>query len=400
MFRIISLIALCAFTIAIFILFFIDEQKKRAPHNNPFITFIIPCYNDGHIIKQTIHSIYNSYNKERFELIVVNDCSKDNSAEVIKSMQSEYDFKFIDLPKNGGKSDALNIASQQAQYDMICFVDADGIINPIALNDVLERFHGDSRMWAISCPYTPSNMDSFWAKMQDIEYTMLKFVQWCYNVTSALAARWGCLVVRKQAFNEVGMFSLHAITEDMDLALKMNKYHRHVQQSPCEIKSEVPYTFQMWLKQKIRRCSGGTQAFLSYVSVWIRNPLHMIFTLLLFSVSIFWTIALFTRLIFFGEIIDIFISLLDILTLKHGWNFIMALYGNQIITNSIQASAFTLLSLPYVLFAIKSKDQRWKVLLLFPYTLFYMSLYGIIGLYSTWLGIYKFATLKKWVRSW
>jgi glycosyltransferase involved in cell wall biosynthesis len=140
------LIALCAFTIAIFILFFIDQQKKRAPHTNPFITFIIPCYNDGHIIKQTIESIYNSYNKTRFELIVVNDCSKDNSAQVIKSMQSEYDFKFIDLPKNGGKSDALNIASQQAQYDMICFVDSDGIINPIALNDVLERFHSDSRM--------------------------------------------------------------------------------------------------------------------------------------------------------------------------------------------------------------------------------------------------------------
>lgn len=179
------------------------------------------------------------------------------------------------------------------------------------------------------------------------------------------------------------MFSLHAITEDMDLALKMNKHHRHVQQSPCEIKSEVPYTFNMWLKQKIRRCSGGTQAFLSYVSVWIRNPLHMIFTLLLFSVSVFGTIALFTRLIFFGEIIDILISLLEIVTFKHGWNFIMALYGNQIFINSLQASLFTLLSLPYVLFAIKSKDQRWKVLLLFPYTLFYMSLYSIVGLYST-----------------
>ena len=82
------------------------------------------------------------------------------------------------------------------------------------------------------------------------------------------------------------MFSLHAITEDMDLALKMNKHHRHVQQSPCEIKSEVPDTFKTRLKQKIRRCSGGTQAFLSYVNVWIRNPLHMLFTVLLFTVSI------------------------------------------------------------------------------------------------------------------
>ena len=146
MFRIISLLALWLFTITIFILFFIDKKTKREPHKNPLITFIIPCYNDGHIIKQTIQSIYKSYDSKRFELIVVNDCSKDNSAEVIKSMQSEYNFKFIDLPKNGGKSDALNIASKQAKYDMICFVDADGIINPIALNDVLERFHSDSRM--------------------------------------------------------------------------------------------------------------------------------------------------------------------------------------------------------------------------------------------------------------
>lgn len=399
MFWIISLWALFIFTVTIFILFSIDVQKKRVPHNNPMITFIIPCYNDGHIIEQTIKSIYASYDPTRFELIVVNDCSKDNSAQVIKSMQSQYNFTFIDLPKNLGKSDALNTATQQAQYDLICFVDADGTINPTALNDVLERFHADPRMGAISCPYTPSNMDSFWAKMQDIEYTMLKIVQWCYNITSALAARWGCLTVRKQAFEECGWFSLHAITEDMDLALKMNKYQRHVQQSPCEIKSEVPDTFKSWLKQKIRRCSWWVQAFLSHVNVWIRNPLHMVFMILLFSVNIFWTIALITRLVFFGDIVDILWSVLDILTFKHGRNFIIAIYGNQIVTNSIQASFFTLLSLPYVLLAIKNKSQRRKILLLFPYTLFYMTLYSVVGLYSTGLGIYKFLTLKKWVRS-
>ena len=146
MFRIISLWTLAIFTITIFILYYIDRQKKRPPHNNPYISFIIPCYNDGHIIKETIESIYRSYDPKRFELIVVNDCSKDNSAEVIKAMTSEYDFTFIDLPQNGGKSAALNTASKQAKYDIFCFVDADGIINTKALNDVLERFHEDSRM--------------------------------------------------------------------------------------------------------------------------------------------------------------------------------------------------------------------------------------------------------------
>jgi cellulose synthase/poly-beta-1,6-N-acetylglucosamine synthase-like glycosyltransferase len=100
MFRIISLWALTAFTIAIFILYFIDNRKKRAPHHNPFITFITPCYNDGHIIQQTIKSIYASYDEKNFELIVVNDCSKDNSAEVIQAMQSQYNFKFINLLQN------------------------------------------------------------------------------------------------------------------------------------------------------------------------------------------------------------------------------------------------------------------------------------------------------------
>lgn len=177
MLYIISLIALAIFTLIIFVLFFIDEHHKRAPHKHPFITFIIPCYNDGHIIPQTIKSIYESYDNNKFELIVVNDCSKDNSAQIIQTLQSEYNFIFIDLTKNIGKSDALNTASKQAKYDMICFVDADAIINPMALNDVLERFQSNEKIGAISCPYTPSNMDSFRAKMQDIEYTMLRYVQ-------------------------------------------------------------------------------------------------------------------------------------------------------------------------------------------------------------------------------
>lgn len=189
MFRLISFILLSCFTVTIMVLFFIDYKLKKKSHHNPKISFIIPCYNDGHLVKQCIESIYHSYDPANFELIVVNDCSKDNSAQVIQDMQSEYDFVFINLPKNVGKSDALNHASKWANYDIISFVDADAEINPTALNDVLDRFETDPRIGAISCPYLPSNMGSFWSYMQDIEYTMLRFVQGSYNLKSALAAR-------------------------------------------------------------------------------------------------------------------------------------------------------------------------------------------------------------------
>lgn len=398
--RILSLVLLSVFTITIFVLYYIDYKTIRPKHKNPKISFIIPCYNDGHLVKQCIESIYASYDKNNLELIVVNDCSKDNSAEVIQEMQKVYDFVFINLPQNGGKSDALNHASKRANYDIISFIDADAEINPVALNDVLDRFEMDPKIWAISCPYLPSNMWSFWSYMQDIEYTMLKFVQWSYNIKSALAARWGCLTVRKQAFEEIGGFSLHAITEDMYLAMHMNRFGRRVQQSNCQIRSEVPDTFKTWLKQKIRRCSGAVQAFLSHIPVWIRNPMHVIYTSLIHIVSIVGTVALITRLIVFWELFDILMTFTDILTFKHGWNFFIAVYGNEVIHNLIYTSIFALFSLPYVILAIKNKTQIWKILLLIPYTVVYMSIYSVIGLYSTGLGIYKFLTLEKGKRSW
>jgi biofilm PGA synthesis N-glycosyltransferase PgaC len=144
--RILSLILLSVFTITIFVLYYIDYKTIRPKHKNPKISFIIPCYNDGHLVKQCIESIYASYDKNNLELIVVNDCSKDNSAEVIQEMQKVYDFVFINLPQNGGKSDALNHASKRANYDIISFIDADAEINPVALNDVLDRFEMDPKI--------------------------------------------------------------------------------------------------------------------------------------------------------------------------------------------------------------------------------------------------------------
>jgi cellulose synthase/poly-beta-1,6-N-acetylglucosamine synthase-like glycosyltransferase len=73
---------------------YIDYKKKRKPHTNPNISIIIPCYNDGHTIQETIHSVYKSYDNDKIELIIVNDKSKDNSREKILELQPKYNFIF------------------------------------------------------------------------------------------------------------------------------------------------------------------------------------------------------------------------------------------------------------------------------------------------------------------
>lgn len=185
----------------------------------------------------------------------------------------------------------------------------------------------------------------------------------------------------------------------MYLAMHMNKFGWRVQQSPYPIVSEVPDNFRVWLKQKIRWCSGAVQAFITHWRVWIRNPIHVLFTILIHTVSIIGTIALLVKLLIFGEFIELLMMFVDLLTFRQGWDFFIAVYGNEVLINIFYTSIFAVFSLPFVIGAIQNWKQVWKILLWFPYVLFYMSLYSLVGLYSVGRGIYKYATLKEGERS-
>jgi cellulose synthase/poly-beta-1,6-N-acetylglucosamine synthase-like glycosyltransferase len=62
-------------------------------------------------------------------------------------------------------------------------------------------------------------------------------------------------MVQKDAFEKAGKFSLQAITEDMDLAFKLNELGYKVQQSFYKVETVVPDTWKELYKQKMRRNS-------------------------------------------------------------------------------------------------------------------------------------------------
>ena len=135
----------------------IDHIKKRKNHSNPNISFIIPCYNDGDSIAKTVESIHQCYDKNNFQLIIINDKSKDDSKEQIQNLQSKYDFLFIDHEHNTGKSIALNNAVKKAIHEIIIFIDADTLLNKRALDDLLKRLEHEKNVVAVTCPYKPLN---------------------------------------------------------------------------------------------------------------------------------------------------------------------------------------------------------------------------------------------------
>ena len=372
---------LAIFTLWLSFLFaFFDRKKKRIVKKQLPISVCIPCYNDGDSIEMTINSLFASYPKELIELFVVNDKSKDDSLNKLISLQDKYDFTLINNKKNLGKSESLNQISGYATYPTLMFIDADVLLKPENINDMLARLQEDKVAW-VSCPYKPHNK-WFWSLMQEIEYNMLSTIQWAYNIFGAMAMRWGCIMVSKEAFEKAGKFSLQAITEDMDLAFKLNEIGYKVQQSFHKVETVVPGTWKELYKQKLRRNSGGTQCFIKHWRVWVKNPLHVIFVFS-FNLSIVWFVR---GIMQKGIILDVLLekqniaqSLIALFTFSDIWNSLVWKF------------AFTWISFPYVLPLIKGWKSFWKFLYVLPFSIIYIPIYtymGLIGL-AKWLRIYR-----------
>lgn len=97
----------------------------------PKFSIIIPIYNVEKYIKKCLDSVFNQTYKD-FEVIAVNDGTKDNSMDIVKN----YDVKVINQ-KNGGLSSARNKGVKKASGEYIIFLDSDDYWE----NELLEKIN-------------------------------------------------------------------------------------------------------------------------------------------------------------------------------------------------------------------------------------------------------------------
>src|SRR5690625_385182 len=104
----------------------------------PLISVITPAYNSEKFIKETIESV-QSQTYSNWEMIIVDDCSTDKTAEIVTSYQ-EHDTRiiFIQLEENSGSAVARNTAMEAAQGRFIAFLDSDDMWLPEKLEKQLQ----------------------------------------------------------------------------------------------------------------------------------------------------------------------------------------------------------------------------------------------------------------------
>lgn len=102
----------------------------------PKVSIIVPVYNAEKVLRRCLDSILNQSYKD-FELIVINDGSKDKSIKIINEYKEKDNrVKVIDN-KNNGVSETRNIGIKASVGEYIQFIDSDDYIEPYMIEETL-----------------------------------------------------------------------------------------------------------------------------------------------------------------------------------------------------------------------------------------------------------------------
>tara|TARA_B100000989_G_C19502228_1_gene454802 strand:+ start:916 stop:1605 length:690 start_codon:yes stop_codon:yes gene_type:complete len=113
-------------------------------------TLVIPCYNEEKNIKILFSEIYKSLQNYKYQLIIVDDCSEDNSINVIKENNNFENLKIIKNNKNQGQSFCIYEGIKSADYDIIVTLDADGQNNPSDIPNLLTIYQNNKNTYLVA----------------------------------------------------------------------------------------------------------------------------------------------------------------------------------------------------------------------------------------------------------
>jgi len=258
----------------------LDRRKKTRPvlRKYPLVSVIVPAYNEEETIVGTLISIIGlDYPKDKLEIIVVNDGSKDSTKQIVQEFvrqHKRYNVKLINQ-KNQGKGAALNHGLRYAQGEYFACLDADSFVQKHTLKRMLKFYEEHDNDLVIVTPIMKvKNPKTIIQRLQRIEYIVIMFI-------ARLMSHIDCLFVapgpfslyRTKVIQDLGGFDPDNITEDQEIAYRVQSRHMRIKQCPgAFIETIAPPTSHLFYRQRNRWFRGGLINALKYKHLfWNRS---------------------------------------------------------------------------------------------------------------------------------
>jgi hyaluronan synthase len=149
-------LTLWAFSLLAFRIWFACRYRSYAPLPDnalPTITIVIPAYNEGRQVLDTVRSVMKSrYPAEKMQVICVDDGSRDDTWQWMQMAQQEFSrrVRLVRQPFNRGKRQALMEGFAQASGKVYVTIDSDSEVLPDTLRHLVSPLASDPRVGAVA----------------------------------------------------------------------------------------------------------------------------------------------------------------------------------------------------------------------------------------------------------
>jgi poly-beta-1,6 N-acetyl-D-glucosamine synthase len=231
--------------------------------NYPFISIIVPAYNEGEVIQSSLSSLLE-LRYPYYEIIAVDDGSTDGTFDKMKEFEgNHYGVRVSCYRKeNSGKAETLNYGIRRSKAPIVVCMDSDSRLTADALRYAIAHFK-DPHVGAVAGNVKVINRHNIWTKLQALEYieglNIVRNAQAFFRSVNVIPGPIG--IFRRTAIEATGGYDSDTFAEDFDMTVKILAEGWKIDYEPKAIAyTEAPEELLDIIQQRYRWSRGILQA--------------------------------------------------------------------------------------------------------------------------------------------
>ena len=357
----------------------VEKQGRGKPlEEYPTVSILVPAHNEALVIVRTVRALLNmEYPVDRYEVIVINDNSTDDTAEKLEELQREFPDRRLVVISTGpevggkGKSNALNIGFSVSTGEVIAIYDADNTPESDALAILVENRMEDDKIGAVIGKFRTRNRNaSLLSRFVNIETLAYQ----CMNQAGRYFFFKLCTipgtnyVIRRKLIEEIGGWDTKALSEDTEISFRLYRMGYYIKQMPLAVTWEQePHLLSVWFRQRTRWAKGNIYVLVKNMR-YIFDPtagpmrLDVIYYLIVYILML--SSLVISDYIFISGILGlVHVTLGGFSTLLWGMAILVFVF-NMMLTLSTEKNEFTLNSALLVLLMLFTYAKLWVFVVL------------------------------------
>jgi len=235
----------------------------------PWVDIFISAKNEGRVIEGTVRRMFE-IDYEKFYLWVVDDMSDDDMPAILNDLRKEFPRLRVVTRTPGscpGKSAALNDALPLSKGEVVAVFDADAYVAPDWLKKVLPVLYPE-HVGAVQVQKKIFERQTEWLpRFQDAEYALDTYFQVGRDlIGGAVELRGDGQLIKRAALIDVGGWNNKAITDDLDLSMRLLINNWDIRFCPeAPVWEEGVTTIKALMRQRRRWAEGSIRRYLDYI---------------------------------------------------------------------------------------------------------------------------------------